>query len=453
LIRAYLTQIQAALNQAQLLGGNIQFSSCSTDTRSLVPNALYVALRGERFDGHDFITQAQEQGAAALLVEKTVDSHLPQIQVPDTRIALGELAMWWRLQLDLPIVAVTGSNGKTTVKEMLASIFCQVTQQDNAVLATLGNFNNDIGVPLTLFRLGTEHRYAVIEMGANHLGEIVSLTRMAQPHVALITQCAPAHLEGFNSIEGVAQAKGEIFQGLDDQGIAIINQDDKYAEYWRSLNPQRKILSFGIKNNTDVFAKNLHMDSLHTRFELHTPAGQIEIQLALLGQHNVMNALAAASCALASGCELSAIQAGLQAMQPVKGRLQRFAGIRDSVLIDDTYNANPTSLQAGLQVLAQCPAPRCLVLGDMLELGEEAEYYHQQAGINAQKVGIECLLATGELSQAAVKGFGKGAQHFTQQEDLIQYLQKYLPAQAHVLFKGSRGLQMENVVQALTQKE
>lgn len=450
MIHAHLNQIQAVLSQAQRQGDNVGFTACSTDTRRLTAGALYVALRGERFDGHDFIAQAETQGAAALLVDKPIDSPLPSLQVPDTRIALGELARWWRTQWDLPVVAVTGSNGKTTVKEMLASIFRQITQSDDAVLATLGNLNNDIGVPLSLFRLGAEHRYAVIEMGANHSGEIAGLTRMAQPQVALITQCAPAHLEGFNSIEGVAQAKGEIFQGLREDGTAVINQDDHYADYWRSLNPQRNILSFGVQQGADVFAQNLRMDSLHTRFDLHSPDGHIDIQLALLGQHNVMNALAAAACALACGCQLSAIQAGLQAMQPVKGRLQRFTGIRDSVLIDDTYNANPTSLQAALQVLAQCPAPRCLVIGDMLELGEEAEQYHRQAGINAREAGIERLYTTGSLSRAAAQGFGPGAQHFAQQADLIAYLQVNLIAQAHVLVKGSRGLQMEKVVQALT---
>ncbi len=450
MIQAHLTHIQRALSHAHLHGEDIQIKTCSTDTRSLRAGALYVALRGERFDGHDFVAQAQ--GAAALLVEKPVESHLPYIQVPDTRMALGELATWWRSQWQLPLVAVTGSNGKTTVKEMLASVFRQVAQQEDAVLATLGNLNNDIGVPLSLFRLGAQHRYAVIEMGANHVGEIAGLTRMAQPQVALITQCAPAHLQGFTSIDRVAQAKGEIFQGLDAQGTAIINDDDQYAEYWRSLNPQCHILSFGIQNRADVFAKNLHIDSPHTCFELHTPVGHIDIQLGLLGQHNVMNALSCAACALACGCSLTAIQAGLQAMQAVKGRLQRFAGIRNSVLIDDTYNANPRSLQAALQVLAQCPAPRCLVLGDMLELGDQAAHYHQQAGANAQKAGIECLLTTGTLSQAAAQAFGAGAQHFIQQDDLIAYLQEHLPAQAYVLVKGSRGLQMEKVVQALSNR-
>ncbi len=450
MIQASLKHLNTALTAAELRGASITFTRCSTDTRSLEPGALYIALCGERFDGHDFISQAEQQGAAALLVERWVDSALPQVRVPDTRVALGELATGWRSQFDVPVVAITGSNGKTTVKEMLAEIFRAACGANSAVLATQGNLNNDIGVPLTLFRLGAEHQYAVIEMGANHPGEIAQLTQMARPHVALITQCAPAHLAGFASIEGVAQAKGEIFQGLQGHNAtAVIHQEETYTEYWRGLNTQHSILSFGL-NTGDVFARQWHTEEGQQHFMLHSPQGQIPIQLPLLGQHNVTNALAAAACALACGCTLTQIQAGLSQMRAVKGRLQALTGTRDSLLIDDTYNANPTSLQAGLQVLAQCQAPRWLILGDMLELGEASEHYHAQAGQQAQAAGVDTLLATGEYSAATVQAFGHNAQHFAQQADLIRYAQQHLPAHAAVLIKGSRSLHMEKVVQALT---
>lgn len=451
MIELYLNEAAQALD-AELLGHNVKFKGCSTDTRlHLLPDTLYVALRGKHFDGHEFVKQAQQQGAAAVMVERSINCELPVLRVPNTRKALGNLAYFWRQRFDLPLVAITGSNGKTTTKEMLRAIFAQ---QGN-VLANQGNLNNDIGVPLTLFNLQADHRYAVIEMGANHAGEIANLTHLAKPTVALITQCAPAHLDGFKDIEGVARAKGEIFTGLRNGGTAIINQDDDYADLWLSqLDVIRHSLSlnlstFALDNPAEVTAHQLHLNDDSSDFILHTNSGDLPIHLPLLGRHNVMNALAATAGALACGCSLPAIQQGLQSIQPVKGRLQRCAGLNHTTLIDDTYNANPTSLNAALAVLKKNPPPHWLVLGDMNELGPHSEVFHRQAGQQAQAMGVQHLYATGSMTRYAVEGFGAGAQHFTEHDDLIDSLRNELPNGATVLIKGSRGMQMEKIVNAL----
>lgn len=431
---------------AILSGENIKFTSCSIDTRNLQPGALYVALRGERFDGHDFIKAAQQQGASAIMVDKPVISNLPTIHVADTRKALGELAHLWRKRFELPLVAITGSNGKTTTKEMLRAIF---TLQATDILATQGNFNNDIGVPLTLFNLHAKHRYAIIEMGANHANEIADLSKIAQPTCATITQCAPAHLEGFGSIKGVALAKGEIFSNLQANGIAVINNDDTYAKLWHELAASHTINTFALNNSADVTARNINLNEESSDFTLQTQSGDIAIHLPLPGQHNIMNALAASTCALACDSTLNAIQQGLQNMQAVKGRLQRYAGIKGMTLIDDTYNANPASLKAALAVLNKNRAPYWLVLGDMNELGTESAKFHKEAGQLAREVGVERLWGIGEMSRYAVESFGAGAQHFTHHNDLVQSLQMHYPTHATLLIKGSRGMQMEKVVNAL----
>lgn len=422
------------------------FQGASTDTRRLPPGCLYVALRGERFDGHDFIAQAQAAGAAALLVDNTVDSPLPSLRVADTRLALGALAAHWRAQFAIPLLAVTGSNGKTTVKEMLRSICAEA----GPVLATQGNLNNDIGLPLTLFELDAEHRHAVIEMGANHPGEIDYLSRLARPDVALITQCAPAHLAGFHSIDGVAAAKGEIFRHLSSRGTAVINQDDAYADFWRAdLHPAQSQLSFGFSSQADLRALDLQTDSGGQHFRLHSPEGEILIHLPLLGRHNVQNALAAAACALAGGLNLNQIQTGLSQVKPAPGRLQLKTGTRGLRLIDDTYNANPSSLRAAMQVLSEQQGQRYLVLGDMFELGEDSERFHHEAGRQARALGLNGLYALGENSRAAVEAFGEQAHHCSSQEELITRLQAEIPAQACLLMKGSRGMRMEQVLAAL----
>lgn len=437
-----LTEIVSALN-ATLNGTDVQFTSCSTDTRQLRPQAIYIALVGENFDGHNFIQQAQAKGAVAAIVSKNVKTDLPTLRVHDTRLALGDLAYLWRQQFDLPIIAITGSNGKTTTKEMLKAIF----SQHHPVLATKGNLNNDIGVPLTLFGLNGEHRYAIIEMGANHMGEIAALTEITKPTCAIITQCAPAHLEGFGSIEGVAKAKGEIFSNLPSDGIAIINADDKYAKLWHDLATSHQIKTYGLTNQADVTAKNIILQNASSNFTLQTPIGDIEIELPLPGQHNIMNALAASSGALANNCTLQTIQQGLKSMLPVMGRLQI---IKSKItLINDTYNANPTSLKAALQVLSNNSAPHWLALGDMGELGTDSIKFHQQAGQLAKEFGVEKLWTIGDISQHATTSFGEGSQHFTNHTDLVQSILTQLPSSATLLIKGSRAMQMEKIVQAL----
>ncbi len=448
MIELYLSEVAPALG-AVLSGEDVKFTGCSNDTRKLKQGSIYVAVSGEHFDGHDFLTTAQEQGAIAAIVEKPVICDLPTLQVVDTRKALGDLAHFWLQRFDLPLVAITGSNGKTTTKEMVRAI---LAHEGGEVLANQGNFNNEIGVPLTLFNLQANHRYAVIEMGANHAKEIAYLTHIAPPTCATITLCAPAHLQGFGSVKGVALAKGEIFSNLKAGGVAVINSDDAYANLWRELAGSHTISTFGLESHADVTATNMQLRHDSSDFTLQTKSGEIAIHLPLAGRHNVMNALAASACALACGCTLNAIQESLQNMQAVKGRLQRCIGIQGLSLIDDTYNANPASLNAALAVLSHNTAPYWLALGDMKELGSESAEFHRQAGLQAREIGVERLWAIGEMSRYAVESFGEGAQHFEHHNDLIHSLQASLPTRATLLIKGSRGMQMEKVVNALREE-
>ncbi len=436
-----LTEIASGLN-ATLSGTDIKFTSCSIDTRQLQPEAIYIALVGENFDGHDFIQQAKAKGAVAAIVSREIKVDLPTLQVADTRNALGNLAKLWRQRFYLPVIAITGSNGKTTTKEMLKAI---LTQKFTPILATKGNLNNEIGVPLTLFNLKQEHRCAVVEMGANHMGEIANLTKIVQPTCAVITQCAPAHLEGFGTVAGVAKAKGEIFANLPNTGIAIINNDDIYAKLWHDLAASRQVITYGLNTQADVMAINLQ----GSNFTLQTPIGNIAIELPLPGQHNVMNALGATACALTCDCSLQTIQQGLQAMQPVAGRLQIIPGKQGITLINDTYNANPASLNAALQVLKNTPTPHWLALGDMGELGTNSLEFHRQAGQLAKELGVERLWAIGNISKHAVTGFGTGGNHFINHDSLVQAIFEQLPSSATLLIKGSRTMQMEKIVQAL----
>ncbi|MFK5968764.1 MAG: UDP-N-acetylmuramoyl-tripeptide--D-alanyl-D-alanine ligase [Candidatus Marithrix sp.] len=439
-----LTKIAVDLN-AVLTGADTKFTSCSIDTRQLQSGAIYIALAGENFDGHDFIQQAQNNGAVAAVVSRNVKTDLPTLLVDDTRNALGKLANLWRQHFDLPIIAITGSNGKTTTKEMLKAIF---TQQHSSVLATKGNLNNEIGVPLTLFNLNHKHSYAVVEMGANHIGEIANLTTMVQPTCAVITQCSPAHLEGFGTIEGVAKAKGEIFTQLPADGIAIINNDDEYAKLWHDLAIPHKINTYGL-NNADITATKIDLGNTSSEFTLQTPIGNIAINLPLPGKHNIMNALAAAACALTCNCSLQTIQQGLQTMQSVAGRLQIIQGKQGITLLNDTYNANPASLKVALQVLQNTSAPHWLAFGDMGELGENSIKFHQQAGQLAKEFGVEKLWTIGNISHHATSSFGEGSYHFTDHTDLIRTISEQLPSSATLLIKGSRAMHMERIVQAL----
>ena len=429
---------------ATFQGKNVDFKGCSTDSRTLAQNELFIAIKGIHFDGHDFLNSAKERGAAAAMVERDCPSELPLLKVADTKHAMGKLAGLWRSEFDIPLIAITGSNGKTTVKEMLVSILRRVAP----VLATRGNLNNDIGVPLTLFGLGDEHAYAVIEMGANHPGEIAWLSNMARPTIALITQCAPAHLEGFGSVDGVAHAKAEIYEGIDEHGCAIINADDDYAEFWQSKISNIRQLRFGINKPADVFAQSIQQSTVtgQSSFILQTPAGATSITLPLPGLHNVMNALAAATCALALDFDLEIIKLGLEEIRPVKGRLEIKMGLNNSRIIDDTYNANPASLNAALDVLNHFNGQHWLVLGDMGELGINEEEMHRQAGIAARDSGVSKLFATGSLSCYAVDKFGDGGEYFTSIDELIERLQTTISHNVTVLVKGSRAMHMEQVV-------
>ncbi len=419
-------------------------SGLDTDTRRIQPGALFVALKGPTFDGHDFLAGALERGVAAAVVERWQDSPLPQLKVTDSLAALGQIAAAWRRRFKQPLLALTGSNGKTTVKEMLAAIL----RRRGEVLATVGNLNNHIGVPLMLCRLDSEHDHAVIEMGANHPGEIAYLAGLARPDVALITNAGPAHLEGFGSIEGVARAKGEIYAGLDPAGVAVINADDNHAQYWRGLNRERRIIDFGLDRPALVHGRWL----AERRFRLGIGDRGIDIDLPLPGRHNIRNALAAAAAAHAVGTGLDDIRAGLESMQPVAGRLRTTPGRHGCTLIDDSYNANPASLAAGLDTLVADGGCNWLVLGDMAELGAGAAAAHAEAGGLARRLGVQRLYALGPLSAEACRAFGPDARHFDAIDPLITALDVDLAEvelAPRLLIKGSRSMRMERVVQAL----
>jgi UDP-N-acetylmuramoyl-tripeptide--D-alanyl-D-alanine ligase len=447
-----LSEAAKALD-ARMVGEDVRFRAVSTDSRKIVAGDLFVALRGENFDGYEFVPGALQDGAVAAVVN--ADSYAANASVAspesglliveDTRLALGQLAAYWRRKFEVPLVGITGSNGKTTVKEMLASVLRTAAGSDDAVLATKGNLNNDIGMPLTLLQLNARHRYAVIEMGMNHPGEIDYLTRIACPDVALVNNASGAHLEGLGSVEAVAQAKGEIFAGLDDHGTAAINADDANAPLWRALAGTRSLLEFGLDGDADVAGAWRPQDGgLH--LYVQTPQGGFSVQLRVPGEHNARNALAATAAAIALNVPLHTVAEGLEKFGGVAGRLQRKTAKRGAVLIDDTYNANPASMRAAINVLAQVGGRRIFVLGDMGELGEGAAAFHAEIGGEAKRAGIEKLYALGELSRNAVREFGDGARHFERIEDLLAELDKELDAELTVLVKGSRFMKMERVV-------
>jgi UDP-N-acetylmuramoyl-tripeptide--D-alanyl-D-alanine ligase len=448
-----LSQAANAL-QARLEGADVHFDAVSTDTRAIKQGDLFIALKGENFDGAKFVADALSRGAVAAMVSvqgyEQIRSGLDPLStiliVEDTRLALGKLAAHWRSQFDIPLVAITGSNGKTTVKEMLASILIDVTGSAENVLATLGNFNNDIGMPLTLLKLRATHRYAVIEMGTNHPNEIDYLTRLARPDVALINNAMGAHLQGLGSLEGVAKAKGEIFAGLAGNGTAVINADDAYATMWRTLAGTHRVFDFALEHHAAVKGK-WNAKGYGGMLEVRTPAGEMRMTLQVPGEHNARNALAAATAALALQVPLAAIVKALESFCGVAGRLQRKPGLHGSTLIDDTYNANPASVHAALEVLAQATGKRIFVLGDMGELGDDAVQFHREIGIAARELGIEKLFALGTLSREAVGEFGSGAGHFAEIEKLEIAIDKELDAQTTTLIKGSRFMKMERVVQ------
>ena len=434
----------AEVVRGQRRGADVRFAGISTDTRTLSDANLFFALSGPRFDGHDWLEQACARGAAAAVVARPVESPLALLQVSDTRLALGELARHWRARFAIPVVGITGSNGKTTVKEMIGAILAQ----RGDVLATRGNLNNDIGVPLTLARLGAEHHSAVIEMGANHQREIAYLVSLAQPTVGIVTNAGPAHLEGFGSLEGVARGKGELFAGLPDDATAVINADDRFADLWRGLVQERRLIRFGVQNDADVHGSYTVVPD-GAAIHMHTPCGDVDVLLPLPGRHNVLNALGACAAALAAGATLADVKAGLENLGAVSGRLQRKRRADGGVVLDDTYNANPASMRAAIDVLRDLPGESWLVLGDMGELGPGAEQLHADIGAFAREAGIPRLFTLGRLSAQTARAFGPQAQAFDTLDALVTALRAQLRADVAVLVKGSRSAGMERVVQAL----
>lgn len=439
----------AKIIQGKLNGEDNKASAFSIDSRELLPGEVFIALKGQQYDGHNFLKDICDKKAAGAIVSTPMSLPIPTIQVNDTIIALGQIAASHRRRFNLPIIAVTGSCGKTTTKSMIANILHHM----GATLAPIKSFNNSIGVPLTLLQLTEQHHYAVIEMGANHIHEIGYLSSLAQQTVALVTNVAPAHLEGFGSIEGVAKTKGEIYQALPANGIAILNADDAFLNQWQQIVAGKTTLTFSTKKKADIFANNIKLDAQgKTSFTVHYPKGTVEIALPLLGVHNVNNALAAIAATVAVGASEEAIVKGLTHLAPVNNRLVRCKGLADASVIDDTYNANPLSVKAALEMLSNMGGERIFVLGDMAELGDQAEKFHAEVGVQARQLGIDKLYACGKLSQLAASAFGNHGFHFPDQQGMIAAIRAELHPNATVLIKGSRSSRMEHVVEAITQE-
>ncbi len=446
----------ARLINGRMLGEDVSFASVSTDSRNLQPGQLFIALAGPNFDGHDYLSQVQQSGAVAAMVQRVLETDLPCLLVQDTLRGLGALASVWREKGRALVAAITGSNGKTTVKEMLAAIMAH----KGRVLATQGNLNNDIGLPLTLLRLQNEE-YAVVEMGANHPGEIDHLTRIAKPDVAVITNAGQAHLEGFGSVEGVARAKGEVINGLSKDGTFILNVDDEWSGLWREQAGCRKIVSFGFDRLADVTASfeglrpEWREDGFCNRFQVRTPEGEFEVELSLAGVHNCKNALAAIAAAGVMGASQDQIRDGLKAVKPVKGRLCPVVGLDGIRIIDDSYNANPDSVAAAIDVLTGIQDDsqrRLLVLGELAEVGDGIGDVYQRLGERAREAGVDQLYASGEAAAVATS-FGRGGHGFQQKEQLLEKLKGELRSGDMVLIKGSRSAGMESVVDGLSQGE
>ena len=449
----HLSQAAEALT-APLIGEEALFTNVSTDTRTLDAGSLFIAIRGDHVDGHDFIERAVEKRAAGALVDRAsglVDQTgaLPLIVVDDTRLALGRLARHWRCKFPIPVIAVTGSNGKTTVKEMIAACL-RAHFGDSQVLATAGNFNNDIGLPLTLFRLRPEHQVAVVELGMNHPGETAYLADLACPTVSLINNAQREHQEFMKDVEAVAQEHGAVITALPDNGIAIINEDDTHASYWRGLAGRRSVLSFGTEPGAAVWA-HFRLGSIASEIELRTAHGNASVELKAAGIHNVRNALAAVAAADAVGVPIQAAANGLAGFEPVKGRLQAKQGRKGSLILDDTYNANPDSVRTAIDVLAENPSPKVLILGDMGEVGDQGPAFHEEIGHYARERGIDRLFGIGDLTISAVNAFGAPGAHFRTVEELVTAAEALLDERAVVLIKGSRFMRMERVTDALAQ--
>lgn len=440
----------AEVVDGRLHGDDQSFSGVSTDTRSIRKDQLFVALKGPNFDGNEYVPEAANTGASGALVERLSENiSFSQIVVPDARKALGVYAHAWRNQFDIPVAAITGSNGKTTIKQLLSAILAV----RGPVLSTRGNLNNDIGLPLTLLDMRPHHWAAVIEMGANHHGEIALLTNLAKPDVGVLSNANAAHLEGFGSIKGVAEAKGELFENMPESSTAIINNDDQYAEFWKTLAAPREIKTFGLSSEADFYAVNLHHDIQNDQpllsFDLIHGGQEQRISINFPGRHNVYNTLAAAAAATSLGLTLEEISIGVKGAKPAASRLNVSVTDDGVRIIDDSYNANPDSLRAGVELLCQMEGQPWLVLGDMAELGDLAESMHRDAGVMAKEHGVERLFATGQFSRFAVDAFGAGADHFESQQAMASAIQKDWSNGVNILVKASRSMGFEHVVAAL----
>ena len=445
-----LSDIGVLFQSSQLLSQDTVIQGVSIDSRTIKPGELFVAIVGERFDGHNFVEQAFQQGACAAIVSHSVETQYscPLIQVKDTQEALRQLAIWYRSSLDIPVLALTGSSGKTTTKEMLASILSECYR----VFATPGNKNNHFGVPLSILQCSPAHEVAVFELGANHIGEIRSNVKLVKPHAALITNVGSAHIGEFGGVEAIFSAKSEIYEGLEPNGVAIYSQDDAFAGRWRKLLAGRKTLTFGLSSDADISAANIVYDELMcTTFELKTPKGTATVKLSLPGEHNVLNALAAAGLSSTLDIAPETIAKGLMQCKGVAGRLVFRKGFQGSQVLDDTYNANLKSIEAAMQVLAGFAGKRFLVLGDIGELGQWAEEHHRLIGTKANELGLDGLFTCGTLSQYANESFKQIINfHFSDLESLVDTLKKHLDPETIVVVKGSRSSHMENVVSKIT---
>jgi len=438
----------ASIIESESCNLDISLRGLSIDSRTTNPGDLFVAISGDNFNGHDFIDNAASKGALAAVTEKKIKSKIPTLTVDDSRLALGDIAYHWRKEFSYPLIAVTGSNGKTTVKEMISSIF---SQQGN-VLSTIGNLNNEIGVPLTLLQLTNDYKYAVIEMGANHVGEIEYLSNIAVPDVAVITNVGDAHLGEFGSIDNIAKTKSEIFSGLSNTGIAILNADDTYYSYWKDKCKVKNI-SFGVNNeNADIHAM-VSKISPDNEIKIQTPLGEFKVKLQLLGLHNIANALAATAAAIACDIPLFSILTGLEKVNSIAGRLEIKDGVYGCRIIDDTYNASPSSLTAAINVLKGFPGKHFCALGDMGELGSSAVDLHGKSGALLKKAGIDKLFTIGELANESSKMFGDNATNFTEFDSMALSIKDEIDNESTLLIKGSRYMHMENLVNKLTVKK
>jgi len=452
-MKMHLSEFSAIVG-GERRGDDVAFDNLSIDTRSLKPGDLYLAIRGTRFDGNDFVDQAKSVGASSAVVERWADCDLPQVRVEDGRVALGRFSAAWRDRWAGRLVGITGSNGKTTVKEMIAAILSVAAP----VLKTQGNLNNEIGVPLMLLRLTDQYQFAAIEMGANHPGEIAYVSGLAKPDVAVISNAGAAHLEGFGSIEGVASAKGELITSLGSEGTAVLNADDRFFGRWCEMAGGRAVVSFGfgpdaiVRADAGSIRMGLSGGKFRTSFDLLYQGGRHPLALALAGDHNVTNALAAAAAAYALGFDIEQIRTGLSRVVPVPGRVEPVNGIRGSLLINDTYNANPNSFRAALSVLQQLSGEHWVALGAFGELGEASAELHAEIGRQAKTMGVTRLFAVGPNADRAVESFGEGALYCQEQDEVIERIRQQINENVVLLIKGSRSQHMERVVEALRER-